>query len=191
VAVSAELASWIQLYFDGAAKEAIGKSESISRAVTDFRDSLGGAAKRDDFQGWLTSQYQSVTEAATLATKGKSEPVSESASKSAPEPLREIPDEVYEELAKALAEDLNAEIAAADEAYFNLIMDSEKGLWAQVRAGITAEIKEQGLGAAGKAGLFDSLHDSAWKAMTEAFDGLYEAMLSAGGYEWLLTREES
>ncbi len=181
MAVSAELASWLQDYFERSAKELISQSPSAASSVKELRESLGGAARKDDFQGWLASQSQPVSEAVVRIKVAPS-------SGQAP---GKIPDELLEELAKALAADLNAELAAADEALFEFLLSAKEGLWQVVSEGIVAEIKEQELGAAGKAGLYEPLHASAWKAMNEAFAGLYEAMEADGGYEWLLTRKPS
>ena len=103
----------------------------------------------------------------------------------------EIPDEIYAELGAALAEDWTAAIEAGEPKMIEFLMKDDGGLWAEVRRTIYGELKEQNLLEADRGEVSAELQEPARQALSDAVEGLWEALNEAGGYEWLLTQEEA
>ena len=71
------------------------------------------------------------------------------------------------------------------------LMKDDGGLWAEVRRTIYGELKEQNLLEADRGEVSAELQEPARQALSDAVEGLWEALNEAGGYEWLLTQEEA
>jgi len=197
--ISSEEEQWLEGYLNFKASELVEKSEKASLAAKDLARALGDQASEQDFEGWIKSAAPKVDEVAAeavataevLADSGPEKVGAELGEESAKEAESdELPDEFYEELGKALADDWNQAVKDGNAAMFEFLATDPQGLWAGVRDQIVKEVGDQQLLGADKAALSEALRDSAWEAMTQAFDGFCEALASAGGYEWLLTREE-